>query len=189
MEAAIVSESGAAGTSDEEAMARLAAGDGGALGLLFDRHKLPLFGFLWRLVGERALAEDLLSETFLRLYEARGRFRHGAAFRPWVLTIARNLAIAELRRRQRRGLTRMEEAGTGAWHDDLERDELQRRVRFALAELPEEQRAAVILKEYQGLGYREIAAVLGCTEEAARARTYRARLALRELLRGYVEDA
>ena len=69
----------------------------------------------------------------------------------------------------------------------MEREQVGERVRAALALLPEEQRTALVLKEYQQMDYREIARVLGCSETAARARTYRARMALREALRDWWE--
>lgn len=157
-------------------MRRVAAGDSAALAVLFDRHKSRVFAFLYHLMGDRPAAEDLVSETFLRVYRARGRCRAGTAFTPWLLTIARNLALGELRHRGvvRRARQRLaEEAGreSDAWV--AERDEIGERVRAALACLPEDQRVALILKEYQQLDYRDIGQVLGCSEAAARARTYR----------------
>jgi RNA polymerase sigma-70 factor (ECF subfamily) len=175
---------------DDDAMRRVAEGDSAALGALFDRHKARLFAFLYYLVGEQATAEDLVSETFLRLYRARARYRAGMGFTPWLFAIARNLALGELRRRgvARRAqerLWRQIEPEEEEWQG--ERVETCARVRAALALLPEEQRAAVVLKEYQGLSYQEIGQVLGCNETAARARTYRARNALREHLRDWWE--
>ncbi len=176
---------------DDEAMGRVAQGDADALATLFDRHKQKLYGFLYHLVGERTLAEDLLGETFLRVYRARGKYRAGSGFIPWMLAIGRNLALGELRRRSvlsraHERLSRQAAAWSEEWRPEQceEREQVQR----ALAGLPEDQRSALLLKEYQELSYREIAQVLGCTEEAARARTYRARLALREALREYWES-
>src|SRR5438309_11328572 len=96
-------------SEDDEAMRRVAGGDNTALAVLFDRHKSRLFGFLYHLVGDRAAAEDLVGETFLRVYRARNRYRSGAGFTPWLLVIARNLALGELRRRGvvNRGYERM----------------------------------------------------------------------------------
>jgi RNA polymerase sigma-70 factor (ECF subfamily) len=172
-------------------MRRVAEGDSAALALLFERHKTRLFGFLYHLVGDRALAEDLLGETFLRVYRARARYRGSGGFLPWMLAIARNLALGELRRRAvlrrvRESLFRQAAAEPEPWppEPDGARDE----VRKALQQLPEEQRSAIVLREYQGLEYREVAEVLGCTEQAARARAYRARLALREALRSWWEE-
>jgi RNA polymerase sigma-70 factor, ECF subfamily len=177
-------------TEDDEAMRRVAEGDNTALAALFDRHKSRLFAFLYHLVGDRAAAEDLVGETFLRVYRARTRYRAGTAFTPWLLTIARHLALGELRHRgvvnraQRRLVDEASQAG-GEWA--AERCEVGERVRAALACLPEEQRSALVLKEYQQLDYRDIGQVLGCSEAAARARTYRARIALRALLREWWE--
>jgi RNA polymerase sigma-70 factor, ECF subfamily len=179
-------------SEDDAAMSRVAKGDGSALAWLFDRHKARLFGFLYHMTGDGALAEDLLGEAFLRVYQARGRYRSGAGFVPWLFCIARNLAVGEMRKRavqDRACRTLMEEAAVAAREPDrgAERSEICERVRGALLALPEDQRTAVVLKEYQELSYREIACVLGCSEEAARARTYRARQALRLALRDWWE--
>src|SRR5262249_25170879 len=85
---------------DEGAMARVREGDAAALAVLFDRYRARLFGFLYRMLGDACAAEDLLGETFLRLYEHRRQFRCGYGFAPWVYRIARNLAIAEMRHRE-----------------------------------------------------------------------------------------
>jgi RNA polymerase sigma-70 factor (ECF subfamily) len=184
MEAAIPTLS-----ADDEAMRRVAAGDNDALAVLFDRHKARLFGYLCHLVGDRALAEDLLGETFLRIYRARGKYRSGSGFAPWAFAIARNLALGELRRRSAwsrvyQRLCRETSERELPWEPA---DEPREQVRAALQALPEEQRSAVILKEYLDWSYREIGQALGCSEEAARARTYRARVALREALRDWWE--
>jgi RNA polymerase sigma-70 factor, ECF subfamily len=175
---------------DDEAMCRVANGDSAALAVLFDRHKSRLFAFLYHLVGDRSAAEDLLGETFLRVYQARARYRAGRGFTPWLYAIARNLALGELRHRGVVARAQQRLIGDTAANEEaetLEREEVGERVRAALAGLPEEQRSAVVLKEYQQMDYREIGQVLGCSEAAARARTYRARLALREALRDWWE--
>lgn len=171
---------------DDESMQRVASGDPEALAVLFDRHQTRVYRFLRHLVGEDALAEDLLGETFLQVYRARGQFRAGAEFTPWLFTVARNLARGELRKRAVRArvlgwLGRTEDTEIDPWQP--EREAQAEAVRNALSQLPEDQRAAVSLKEYEGLSYREIGLVLGCTEDAARARTYRARQTLRTLLK------
>jgi len=175
---------------DDEAMCRVAAGDSAALAALFDRHKARLFAFLYHLVGDRDTAEDLVSETFLRVYRARARYHAGNGFTPWLFAIARNLALGELRHRSvvSRAFQRLtrEAAGEEIWEPG--REDAREHVRAALARLPEEQRSALVLKEYHQLEYREIGHVLGCSEAAARARTYRGRVALREALREWWES-
>ena len=175
---------------DDEAMRRICAGDNAALASLFDRHKVRLFGFLYHLVGDRSLAEDLLGETFLRVYRSRAKYRCGSGFVPWLFTIARNLAIGELRRRStlkriQERLLRQAAVDSEGWSP--EQDEMQEQVRQALHRLPEDQRSALVMKEYLGMDYAEVAQVLGCTEQAARARTYRARNTLRGALQGWWE--
>jgi RNA polymerase sigma-70 factor (ECF subfamily) len=170
---------------DDDAMRRVVSGDTAALAPLFERHQVRLFGFLYHLVGDRSLAEDLVGETFLRVYRARVQYRLGSGFTPWLFAIARNLAIGELRRRSvlkriQERLRRQAALDPGGWAPG--EDDLQERVRLALQTLPEEQRSAVVLKEYLGMDYREVGQVLGCTEQAARARTYRARQGLRDAL-------
>jgi RNA polymerase sigma-70 factor (ECF subfamily) len=173
---------------DDDAMRRVAAGDATALAALFERHRHRLFGFLCHLVGDPATAEDLLGETFLRVYQARTRYRAGG-FLPWLFRIARNLAVGELRRRgaQHRACERLSREPESGSDWDAGRVDARERVQAALQTLPEEQRAALVLREYLEMDYREIAQVLGCSEEAARARTYRGRSALREALRGWWE--
>jgi RNA polymerase sigma-70 factor (ECF subfamily) len=176
---------------DDESMQRVASGDPEALAVLFDKHQTRVYRFLRHLVGEEALAEDLLGETFLQIYRARGKFRAGTEFTPWLFTVARNLARGELRKRQVRTrvlgwLGRVEATEVDPWQP--EREAQAEAVRNALSALPEDQRIAVALKEYEGLSYREIGVVLGCTEEAARARTYRARQTLRTLLKEWGDD-
>src|SRR6185295_3446146 len=116
-------------------------GDSAALAVLFDRHKARLFAFLYHLTGDRAAAEDLLGETFLRLYRARRSYRTGGGFVPWLFRVARNLAVGELRRRlvRLRAWERLRrEAPADRW--EPEPDETGERVRAALMQLPEEQR-------------------------------------------------
>jgi RNA polymerase sigma-70 factor (ECF subfamily) len=178
-------------SSDDEAMRRICAGDNAALAPLFDRHKVRLFGFLYHLVGDRSLAEDLLGETFLRVYRSRTRYRAGSGFVPWLFTIARNLAIGELRRRStlkriQERLLRQAAVDPEGWSP--EQDEMQEQVRQALHRLPEDQRSALVMKEYLEMDYAEVAQVLGCTEQAARARAYRARNTLRGALQGWWEE-
>jgi RNA polymerase sigma-70 factor (ECF subfamily) len=171
-------------------MCRVAEGDNAALAALFDRHKRRLFAFLFHLVGDRDTAEDLVGETFLRVYRARTRYRAGNGFTPWLYAIARNLALGELRHRGvvSRAYQRLSREVAGedeGW--ETGREDARDQVRAALARLPEEQRSALLLKEYHQLDYREIGQVLGCSEAAARARTYRGRVALREALREWWE--
>lgn len=163
-------------------MARVAAGDMAALGTLFERFKQPLFRFLYRLLRQTAPAEDLLQEAFLRVYDRRRHYKPGMRFATWLYTIAYHLAVDSLRREARCEIRDDLDAELAAPHDDYSRAETARAVRDALAELPAEQRTVLILREYEGFSYREVARIVGCSEEAARVRGHRARQALRQRL-------
>jgi len=170
---------------DRELMARVQAGDEAALGRLMERWERPVKAVIGRLVGNAAEAEELAQEAFVRLWERRDRFRPGAEFRPWMLSLALNLARNRLRWWRRRPLVALEEwtplppaegaDGAGA----LEARERAEAVRAAVAALPLEQREALVLFEYEGLGQAEIAAIAGTTPKAVERRVERARAALR----------
>ena len=90
--------------TDEELIARFQQGDNYAFDLLVKRYKEPLLNFVYRFVGEREEAEDIVQETFLRLFKNKHYYREIAKFSTWIYTIAGNLAKTELRRRKRRKL-------------------------------------------------------------------------------------
>ncbi|MHB9024937.1 MAG: RNA polymerase sigma factor [Armatimonadota bacterium] len=181
--------------SDEELMERVIAGDVQALGALFERHKQPLFNFLLRFVRDRALAEDVLLDAFLRLYDSRQSFRRGAALTTWLYTIAHHLALDRLKRAHRRDIPlddlsqELADADANLPQEACARNELARAVRGAIGRLPRDQQAVIILREYQGLSYGEIGAIVGISEEASRVRAHRARLALRKLLEPFFTEA
>jgi RNA polymerase sigma-70 factor (ECF subfamily) len=168
-------------------MARVAAGDLAALGALFERYRQPLFRFLYRILQHTAWTEDLLQEAFLRVYDQRRRYAAGKPFSTWLYTIAHHLAIDALRR-EKRCLPHDDLHALATPTEDFAQTALASAVRAAVARLPEDQRVVVILREYEGFSYKEIAAVVGCTEEAARVRGHRARQALKTLLAPMVLD-
>lgn len=180
---------------DRELMARVQGGDETALGLLMERWERPVKAVIARLVGNAGEAEELAQEAFVRLWQTRERFRAGAEFRPWMLSLALNLARNRLRWWRRRPLVALEEwtplppadgaDGAGAL-EALERAEA---VRAAVAALPLEQRAALVLFEYEGLGQAEIAQIAGTTSKAIERRLERARAALRVTLARWLRRA
>lgn len=193
---------------DEELAARVAAGDAAALAALYDRHAAVVFAFLLRIVRDRPVAEDLLQETFLRLWRhADGFEADRGRLRSWLLTIAHHLALNELRRARRRpqpverretdrgetgatdvGLALLAEPGPGpsqmAW-ETVRRAE----VAAALRSLPDVQRAVI---ELYAVGYSqsEIAARTGEPLGTVKTRMRRGLLRLRTLLqeRGLESD-
>lgn len=179
--------------SDEEIMECVVAGDMEALGTLFDRYKQPLFGFLTRIMKNGTQAEDALLDVFMRLYERRHTYRTGSRFSTWLYTIAHNLAVDRMKHFSQRevGVDWMEEAALRVVDDGLQdevvRNECAAAVRRAISELPEDQRAVIVMREYRNMSYREIAAIVGLTEEAVRVRAHRARTTLRRVLQPLVE--
>jgi RNA polymerase sigma-70 factor (ECF subfamily) len=186
--------------SDEELMARVVTGDTQALGVLFERYQQPLFGFLFRLLNDRTVVEDLLQDTFFRIYDRRKTYQLGMKFTTWMFTIAKNLTTDYFKHSARRELPVSQMASNDDGTEEAEpfvdatdvvenweKAELARAVQQAVNSLPDDQRTVVILREYEGLSYREIASVVGVTEEAVRVRAHRARQTLKRLLTPLVE--
>lgn len=175
-------------------MERVQAGDEAAFGLLMERWERPVKAVIARLVLNRHEAEELAQETFVRLWQQRDRYRRGAAFRPWLLAIAVNLARNRLRWWRVRPTVELQEwsavggevqAG-GREENALERAERVAAVRAAIAALPPELREAIVLFEYEELAQAEIAAIVGVTPKAVETRIARAREKLRVALRRWV---
>jgi RNA polymerase sigma-70 factor (ECF subfamily) len=183
--------------TDEQLMRKFQRGDARAFETLMRRHRTKVHSFLCRLVGDRARAEDLLQETFLRVVKGAAGWEPRAAVRTWLFTIARNLAADEARRRVFRetepldapgpgGDPRPEpaaEAGAARAPDDAAGDALIRpRLEAALLALPPEQREVFLLREHADLSFPEIAAATGANENTVKSRLRYALLALRERL-------
>ena len=188
--------------SDEELMARVVKGDTQSLGVLFERYQQPLFGFLYRLLNDRTVAEDLLQDTFFRIYDRRRTYQLGMKFSTWMFTIAKNLTTDYFKHSARREMPVSQMVTndgnekevehfieTSDVVEDWQKAELVHAVRQAVNSLPEDQRTIIVLREYQGLSHREIATVVGCSEEAVRVRAHRARQVLKRLLAPFVETA
>jgi RNA polymerase sigma-70 factor (ECF subfamily) len=171
--------------SDDELMERVARGDEEAARLLVERWEAALFAFLARMLGSREDAQDAGQETFIRLFSQAGRYRPSGQFRSWLFRIAGNLARSRLRRRRivswvsfSPGKHDRPSAGDGP-DAGVERAETESAVGRAIAGLPERQRQAIVLRHYQGLGYREIASVMGISLAAVESLLQRGTAALR----------
>jgi RNA polymerase sigma-70 factor, ECF subfamily len=185
---------------DRADMERLMAGQDAALNDLMERHAMPIFRFLCRMVGNEDDANDLAQETFARVFRARANFRLGDKFSTWLYTIAANLARNHFRWRARHPNISLE---TGA--DDPEQSlenilpandappneqtltaERAAVVRAEVSRLPEDLREATVLCEWEECSVAEAAAILETTPKAVESRLYRARKLLRERLQGWL---
>lgn len=156
-------------------MAAYRAGDRGAFDALFARYAPRLRQMLNRRINRSDDVADLVQQTFLQLHRARADFREDAKLRPWLYTIALNLARQYFRRRGRRpetGLGEHEPAERGRVGDP-ERPAVARELRVALEALPAAQREVIELHWFAGLPFKEVAQVVGASESAVKVRAHR----------------
>ena len=187
--------------SDAAMMLQVAAGDESAFNFLVRKHNRPVIHFLYRMVHNQAVAEELAQEVFLRVYRARDSYRAEARFTTWLYRIATNLAVNHARdtRHERSAPTVYldapdEETGTSPDVADdepsveqrLVKDERMAAIRSHVMELPERQRMAVLMHKYQGMDYRQIGDVLKLSESATKSLLFRAYQTLREKLKEFV---
>lgn len=183
-----------------ELMLAYQAGDEGAFDRLVETYSGRVYALLTRFLGRVPSREDLVQEVFLRVIRARRSYRPSARFSTWLYRIVFNLSANE---RQRQGARSLEtesagEApeGSAAWPDDaaappseaLEREDLVRAVRDAIALLPDQQRMALILAKYEDQSYAEVAEVLGSSEQAIKSMIHRARENLRATLAPFLQE-
>jgi RNA polymerase sigma-70 factor (ECF subfamily) len=164
-------------------------GDDGAFDVLFERWAGRVLRFVERMVGEASVAEDLVQETFVRVWRARARYQPEARFSTWLFTIAGNAARNELRRPFRRsphdsvddereGAPLELPGGDPPTDAVVDARRTGRGLEASLAALPERQREALWLRAVEGLSYAEVAEALATTEKSVKALIHRARVAL-----------
>ena len=187
--------------SDAAIMLRVAAGDEAGFNYLVGKYHRPMIHFLFRMVRNQAIAEELAQEVFLRVYRARESYRAEAKFTTWLYRIATNLAVNNARDTKHERAAQMiyldapdEETGsTPDVADDepsaeqsLLGDERMKAIRTHVMALPERQRMAVLMHKYQGMEYRQIGEVLKLSESATKSLLFRAYQTLREKLKEFV---
>ncbi len=166
---------------DEMLMERFLGGDSAAFDALFARHAARVHAYLRRMVGTTT-ADDLTQTTFLSVVRSRGRFQRGARFRPWLYAIASNAARDHVRRARFEQPTDDGETPEQVGHTPFPDPLLERAVQTALAQLPPQQREAILLHRFEGFSFGEIAETLGLTESAVKVRAHRGYVRLRGLL-------
>jgi len=192
---------GADESSDAAIMLRVAAGDEAGFNYLVGKYYRAMIHFLFRMVHNQAVAEELAQEVFLRVYRSRESYRAEAKFTTWLYRIATNLAVNHARdTRHERAVQNVyldspdEETGTTPDVADDEptaeqhllREERMAAIRKHVMALPERQRMAVLMHKYQGMDYRQIGEVLKLSESATKSLLFRAYQTLRDKLKDFV---
>ena len=180
------------GPSDEELVEHFQGGDTSAFETLVRRWDRRIQGLIYRVVGGEEEARDLCQETFLRAYRGLGTFKKEARFSSWLYQIALNASRDRLRRRRGRSYVSLDEAGevvelrsaspARSPLELVEAQDLSRTVSTAVEALPEEQREVIVLKEFQGLTFVEIADILSVPVSTVKTRLYRGLAELRRRL-------
>jgi RNA polymerase sigma-70 factor, ECF subfamily len=181
------------GLTDEELVARSIGGDTDCFNQLIKRWERPIYALAYRTLGREEDARDICQETFLRAFRALDGFKGQAKFSSWLYRIALNLCRDWLRRERRApvvatpdGVDLVELAGEGEGVERLDesvaRRDLSRAVARAMRSLPEDQRTAIVLKEYHGLTFQEISELLGCPLSTVKTRLYQGLTVLRREL-------
>jgi RNA polymerase sigma-70 factor (ECF subfamily) len=179
---------------DAELMLRVKDGDAASFGVLLEKHRVPVTRFVYRLVQEQAVSEELAQEVFLRVYRSRSSYEPTAKFKTWLFRIASHLALNWLRdEKHERGQERLDDLSTDlparqitdrrpSVEQELLYEVKLKEIRRAVAELPDKQRAAVLMHKYEEMEYTQIAKVLGCSESAVKSLLFRAYVTLRARL-------
>jgi RNA polymerase sigma-70 factor (ECF subfamily) len=187
--------------SDAEIMLRVAAGDEAGFGLLVEKYRRQMVHYMFRMVHNQAIAEELAQEVFLRVYRARASYRAEAKFSTWLYRIATNLGVNHARdtRYERSaqtvyldqpdpetGISPDVADSTPSVEQDMVREARLAAIRKHVMALPERQRTAVLMHKYQDLDYKQIGAVLKLSESATKSLLFRAYQTLRERLQEFI---
>ncbi len=187
--------------TDAEIMLRVSEGDDQGFNYLVEKYRKPIIHFMFRMVHNQAVAEELAQEVFLRVYRSRQTYRAEARFTTWLYRIATNLGVNHARDTKHEraaqnlyldqpdpetGTTPDVADSTPSVEHDLVRDERMRAIRQHVMALPERQRTAVLMHKYQGMDYKQIGEVLKLSESATKSLLFRAYQTLRERLKDFV---
>jgi RNA polymerase sigma-70 factor (ECF subfamily) len=176
---------------DAELMMRVRDGDETSFALLLERHRGPVVHFLYRMVQNQAVSEELAQEVFLRVYRSRETYEPTAKFTTWLFRIATHLALNRIRDTKKEkgqesldepraeGMERQVADRKPSIEQELVRQTRLNEIRSAVEALPAKQRAAVLMHKFEGLDYQQISRVLECSESALKSLLFRAYETLR----------
>lgn len=186
---------------DAALMLRVKQGDGLAFAQLVDKYKQPVMNLAYRMIHDAIEAEDLAQNVFVQVHKSAQRYQASSKFSTWLFTIARNLCLNEIRRRGRhpaesldaphpqfedQPLHQVEDSKSFGPPESLLHGELEEKIEWALAQLPETQRTAILLCRQEELSYEDIAQVMGCSLSAAKSLIHRGRETLKQKLKPYL---
>ena len=184
-------EAVAALEQDAQLMLRVGEGDDTSFALLLERHRGSVVHFLYRMVQNQAVSEELAQEVFLRVYRSRSTYEPTAKFTTWLFRIATHVALNSIRDGKKEkghesldvetsdGMERQVADRQPTVEQEMVQNVKLREVRQAIEALPAKQRAAVLMHKYEGLDYAQIGAVLSCSESAIKSLLFRAYESLR----------
>jgi RNA polymerase sigma-70 factor (ECF subfamily) len=186
---------------DAALMLRVKQGDDGAFAELVDKYKQPVLNLAWRMLRDPTEAEDLAQNVFIQVHKSAHRYLASSKFSTWLFTITRNLCLNEIRRRSRHPAEsidashpagdemptkQFEDKKVSSPPDSLLHGELEDKIEEAMAELPENQRTAILLCRQDELSYEDIAKILDCSLSATKSLIHRGRETLKQRLKAYL---
>ncbi len=191
---------------DAVLLERVRGGDVDAFGLLVSKYQDKVYNTCWRMCGHVEDARDLTQEAFFRAYQSIASFQGRSGFYTWIFRIAVNLVLSHRRKTKHRRAQSLDQTENPGTHDEPLRDrvadgaapnpagralatELERQVELALDSLDPDHRAVIVLRDLEDFDYAEIARILEIAPGTVKSRLHRARAALRERLRPYVDEA
>ncbi|MDF1739844.1 MAG: sigma-70 family RNA polymerase sigma factor [Verrucomicrobiales bacterium] len=198
-ESAVEREKRESNERDVGLMLRVKEGDIPAFEKLVEIHQGPVIGTVAKMLGGASDAEDIAQQVFIRVWKSASRYEPTAKFTTWLFTITRNLVFNETRRRQRKPTVSADEReedsqwttedqDTASPDQDALNRELEEAIDRAIAELPEKQRMAIILRRYEEMPYEDISKVLSISIPALKSLLFRARGQLKESLQAYLDQ-
>lgn len=176
--------------SDEELYSRLRGNNvivRHAFEELYSRYAGKIFTYCRKVIGNEQTAEDIFQETFTKLYESAGQEREMSNFNGFLITICRNLCLNEKNKHKLESVF-FDESILPSLEDKTEYNDLKILLEKAIASLPDDFREPIILKEYFGMSYKEIAEITNSTLALVRTRIWRAKSKLREMMAPYKQD-
>lgn len=186
---------------DTQLMMNVKAGDTEAFKLLFDKYKKQVVTYCYRYCGHPLVAEELAQETFLRVYKAAAGYRPKSRFSTWLYKIATNVCLNEIRKpvyktkmesidlfSESNSVSRQTTPDTARPDALLQKHQQQHMIRKAMGQLPEEQRAALLLRVTEEFSYQEIGKQIQCSENHVKTLIFRARQKMKKILGSYREQ-